>query len=83
MIVPDAEFVLDKVENPHPRMRSSALEYRRRAQTVRKAIHVGAKPTAAMVALLMQWDTYLEAMCDATGCTPAEIEEWLDRDLDE
>jgi malonyl CoA-acyl carrier protein transacylase len=64
----DEPFVLDRVENPHPRMLAAALELRRRAHLV------GMAGAAAD-----RWRGYLDAMCDATGETPEAIEAWLDR----
>jgi len=78
----DDLFTLDRVDNPHPRMRRRALELRTRARLT--GAHVAqASPhaLAQMLAVLVQWHSYREAMCDATGCTAAEIDAWLDRDI--
>jgi hypothetical protein len=55
-----------------------ALELRRRAQAAPADYP---SSTAAVLAVRLQWQTYRECMCDATGCTAADIEAWLDRDL--
>lgn len=60
-------FVLDRTENPHPRMREHALMLRRSARVSGDSI-VGAT-----------WLGYLDAMCDATGESAADINAWLDR----
>lgn len=61
------EFVLDRTENPHPRMRDHALQLRRTARV--SGDHV----------IAAQWLGYLEAMCDATGESSEAINGWLDR----
>lgn len=63
----DEPFVLDRAENPHPRMLAEALELRAEARW---------KGVGHVVA---RWDGYLAAMCAATGCTAADIEAWMDR----
>jgi hypothetical protein len=60
-------FALEQVENPHPKMLTNALMYRRIA---RGAIGDVAENL---------WLGYRAAMADATGCTTTEIEAWLDR----
>ena len=62
-----SDFVLDRVENPHPRMLNEALALRAdaRRNTVGPPV--------------FRWDGYLQAMCAATGETPADIEAWMDR----
>lgn len=62
-------FVLDRAENPHPRMLREALYYR--------SIQHDSTSAAAL------WYGYLIAMCGATGCTPAELNAWLDSHPDE
>lgn len=61
-------FVLDRVENPHPDMLGDALRTRARARN---------RPWDPETAA--EWRGYLRAMCFATGCEPAEIEGWMDR----
>ena len=79
----DADFTLDRVENPHPRMRQRALELRTRARITTEHIrHASPASLSQMLAVLVQWHAYREAMCDATGCTPTEIDAWLDRELE-
>ena len=65
----DTPFVLDAAENPHPRMLVGALAARDAAR--REPAYEGG-PHAAY------WRGYLRAMADATGCTPAELEAWMD-----
>src|SRR5262245_13204369 len=78
----DQPFALDHVDNPHPRMRQRALELRTRAKLVTRNIKTASTlDLAAQLSVLVEWQTYREAMCDATGCTPAQIEAWLDRDV--
>ena len=62
-----SDFALDRVDNPHPRMLATALRLRAEA----RQWHTSG-PGA-------RWQGYLEAMCDATGCTPAAMNAWLDR----
>lgn len=62
--MPEAEvFVLDRAENPHPRMLAEALLARATRFDSTEA--------------LAYWHGYLAAMCGATGCPPDEIEAWL------
>lgn len=60
----DDTFVLDRTENPHPRMLKGALSARAAAQASGEWDY---------------WRGYLTAMCDATGECPQAIEEWMDR----
>jgi uncharacterized PurR-regulated membrane protein YhhQ (DUF165 family) len=64
----DELFVLDDVASPHPKMLAKALDKRRLAR-ITDTNH------AASAAFL----NYMEAMCDATGCTFEEMSKWLDR----
>lgn len=59
------EFVLDRTENPHPKMLAGARE-------ARSASH--ASPFAFGF-----WQGYLAAMCDATGESSEAIAAWMDR----
>lgn len=68
------DFVLDKADNPHPRMLAGARRARSRASDL---AHAGSDTDAAHVAGF--WDGYLAAMADATGCDPADLEAWMDR----
>lgn len=61
-------FSLDLTTNPHPVMRERALGLRRLARMA---------PREPLVYL--RWQGYLEAMCDATGEKPQDINAWLDR----
>lgn len=61
------EFVLDAVDNPHPRMLAAAIEARRRARAI------GGKEST------YYWVGYLTAMVDATGETPEALNRWIDR----
>lgn len=58
-------FVLERTENPHPRMLREALELRSRVTF--SAIDAGL------------WRGFLAAMCAATGESPEAIEAWMDR----
>ena len=58
-------FVLDLAENPHPKMLAGA----RRARSM-----AGNSPGDQGF-----WQGYLTAMADATGCEPADLEAWMDR----
>jgi hypothetical protein len=58
-------FVLDRVENPHPRMLAGAL-------AARAESHLSAERSA-------YWGGYLAAMADATGCEPRDLVAWMDR----
>ena len=62
-----SEFVLDKTENPHPKMLAGAIHARRTARAL------GGDRT------LHYWAGYLQAMCDATGETPEALNAWIDR----
>jgi len=57
-------FVLDKAENPHPRMLGEALLARASAFDSPRS--------------MAYWLGYRAAMCGATGCEPAELDRWLD-----
>lgn len=70
--MPDDDFVLDRAENPHPRMLAGARLAR---DAARKAW--GGSPTE--IGTRRYWDGYLAAMADATGCDPADLEAWMDR----
>ena len=61
-------FVLDRTENPHPRMLAAAVKAK--AATL-------ADPSSS--AAFAYWQGYRDAMCDATGETPEAIEAWMDR----
>ena len=61
-------FVLDLDSNPHPRMLAGALAARR-----------GIKESATWSYKRGYWAGYLNAMCDATGCDPDDLEAWMDR----
>ena len=67
MTTPD-RFVLDAVDNPHPDMLHAALRTRARARN---------RPWDNTD--VAEWRGYLRGMCDATGCTAAELNGWLDR----
>lgn len=67
----DEPFVLDRVENPHPRMLAGALRARRVAR------ELGHDPNG--LGFVAFWDGYLSAMEDATGCPAQELVAWLDR----
>jgi len=71
----DPPFVLDRVENPHPRMLAAALQLRAAAA----GTYDGRPTTEARTAVRAEWRGYLRAMADATGCSPADLEAWLDR----
>ncbi len=58
------EFVLDRTENPHPRMLAGALK--RRAA----ALEAPAWPSLATAERCAEWRGFLAAMVDATGETP-------------
>src|SRR5436309_3349794 len=62
----DETFVLDRDENPHPRLREHALMLRRAARATDDPI-VGAA-----------WLGYLDCMCDATGWNAETAHAWLD-----
>ena len=63
--VTEEPFVLDRVENPHPRMLAGALKAR------------GASGDSAEARAY--WDGYMAAMADATGEPVADLEAWMDR----
>jgi hypothetical protein len=63
-------FALDRVTNPHPVMLRHALQLRRAARVSHDPI-LGAT-----------WLGYRDAMCDATGERPEDIEAWMDRNDD-
>lgn len=63
-------FALDKESNPHPRMLAVALKARRSAR------FFGTPSDKAY------WKGYRQAMADATGCDPKDIEEWMDHNLE-
>lgn len=75
-------FLLDAINNPHPAMRRRALEYRTRANITAELFSLTANLDllVAQFGILVAWRSYLEAMCDATGCTPDDINAWLDRE---
>ena len=60
------EFVLDRTENPHPRMLAGALRARDEAIRGGRTAH-------------FFWRGYLAAMADATGEAAEDIERWMDR----
>lgn len=60
-------FVLDRVENPHPRMLAEGWQLRRRATG------------GGTIVAVARWEGYLQAMCAATGCDEADILGWMDR----
>lgn len=62
-----AEFVLDAVDNPHPKMLAGALSARGNRERW---------PNDQLVAAY--WEGYLTAMADATGCAPEELQAWMD-----
>lgn len=64
---PEPEFVLERTENPHPRMLAEAIEARRRARAV------GGKEA------VYYWTGFMAAMAAATGETPAALNAWIDR----
>jgi hypothetical protein len=64
---PDEAFVLDRTENPHPRMLTEAHEVR---DLARRNVVGPAR---------FEWIGYLRCMCAATGETPDDIERWMDR----
>ena len=61
------EFVLDQVDNPHPKMLAGAIEARRRAKAIG-----GKEATYYLVG-------YITAMADATGQPVEAINAWIDR----
>lgn len=78
MSAPNEPFVLDLAENPHPRMLEGARQRRSAAQAIPERGWVFAKsPEAAQIR--GEWFGYLAAMADATGCDPADLEAWMDR----
>lgn len=61
-------FVLDLDSNPHQRMLDAAIRHRRLAH----------QPTSHPDSMLgIIWLTYLDAMCDATGLPPEQIDAWV------
>lgn len=58
-------FVLDRAENPHPRMLGEAL--------LARACQYDSPQAAAF------WHGYMGAMAAATGLDRSEIEAWMDR----
>lgn len=60
-----AEFVLERVENPHPKMVTRALAFRACAGRGQRE--------------WWRWEGYLQAMCDATGESREAMLAWLDR----
>jgi hypothetical protein len=64
----ETPFVLNRAENPHPRMLRAALRYR-----------ASANAPGAQAPAIYRWWGYLDAMVDATGCEAAELEAWMDR----
>ena len=65
--VTEPAFVLDRAENPHPRMLAGALRAREAAAREGSGSAV------------IYWHGYLDAMADATGETTDAIEAWMDR----
>jgi hypothetical protein len=63
-------FLLDDAGNPHPVMLRRALVLRRAARAA------AAQHEASIVAFV--WMGYRDAMTDATGCKPEDLEAWLD-----
>lgn len=61
-----SDFILDRDENPHPRMREVALHLRRTARTSDDVI------------VKASWLAYRDCMMDATGWDTATVEAWLD-----
>ena len=61
-------FTLDDIDNPHPAMLHAALRIRARARN---------RPWDSID--VAEWRGYLKGMCDATGCTSDDINDWLDR----
>lgn len=75
--MPDVgDFVLDRTENPHPRMLAGALACR---DLYRQAQAGDPLDTGRLMVTLARWRGYLAAMSDATGETPEAIEAWMDR----
>lgn len=70
---PAPVFVLDRVENPHPRMLAGAIERRAAARATR------GWPSSHAESVRAEWRGYLAAMSDATGEAPDDIEAWMDR----
>jgi hypothetical protein len=62
----DPPFVLDRTENPHPKMLAGAVRARHEAITGGRTAH-------------FYWRGYLAAMADATGETTEDIQRWMDR----
>lgn len=60
-------FVLDRVENPHPRMLAEGIEARRRARAI------GGKEAT------YYWAGFIACMAAATGETPEALNAWIDR----
>ena len=69
----DDVFVLDREENPHPRMLTEALAARQRAFASQGV--AGERPIDEPQSF---WRGYLSAMCAATGCDEVEMIAWLD-----
>lgn len=61
-------FILDLESNPHPKMLEAAIRYRRLAHA-----------TPGEPVIYRYWQGYLEAMCDATGLPPEQIDAWVAR----
>lgn len=72
-------FVLDRAENPHPRMRAEALRLHSVwSDAIARAHFSGSFPDQlAMIEAAAKWDGYLACMCDATGEEPDAIRRWL------
>lgn len=59
-------FILDLESNPHDKMLDGAIRARRLAHLA---------PSEPQV--YRYWQGYLDAMCDATGLNPEEVEAWV------
>lgn len=60
-------FVLDRTDNPHPRMLEEAIEARRRARAI------GGEEG------IYYWAGFMACMAAATGETPEALNAWIDR----
>lgn len=59
-------FILDRADNPHPRMLAEAIEARRKARAI------GGKEAT------YYWVGFMDAMCAATGLRAEELNRWID-----
>lgn len=70
-----SDFVLDRAENPHPKLLEYALLARANARAATE-LHGPLRDHE------VDWRTafrfYMKAMADATGCPEEELEAWLD-----